>query len=318
MKRALTLMCVVAVLLAGVSLAEAAKAVVSGNGISAAKDAKAAGAEAANKAKAALGDCKATLVLVHYSGPMIGKAAQVAEGVATVFDKDIIYGCGAYSAITQDDNNATVAVLALGGDAAVTAVVAEAPNPKQDVACGTKLGEQLKDAAAQGPGKVLLLFGACHIPRNNQVVKGICSVLGDTFPIVGAAAFADSVVAKGEVVQAKSNVALLITGNFACGFGLNKDMSPDGLISSATKTFETAIGDKKDKVAIVLVFDCGGRRGAMLKNKNFPKELEAMKAAAGKAPIFGFYGSGEMGCKATGAAPTGVGYHISACAIVNE
>ena len=165
---------------------------------------------------------------------------------------------------------------------------------------------------------MLLLFGACHIPRNNQVVKGICGVLGETFPIVGAAAYQDSVVAKGEVVKAKSNVGLLLTGKFTCGFGLKKDMSREGLINSARETFQSAIGDKKNKVALMLVFDCGGRRGAMLKQKIFPKELEAMKAVAGKAPIFGFYGSGEMGCPAAGAPPKGVGYHIATCAIIPE
>jgi len=143
-------------------------------------------------------------------------------------------------------------------------------------------------------------------------------VLGETFPIVGAAAFQDSVVVKGEVCKAKTNIGLLVTGRFACGFGLMKDMSPEGLIDSARQTFKTAIGEKKDKVALVLVFDCGGRRGAMLKQKSFPRELEAMKEVAGTAPIFGFYGSGEMGCAATGAAPKGVGYHIAACAIMTE
>jgi len=43
-----------------------------------------------------------------------------------------------------------------------------------------------------------------------------------------------------------------------------------------------------------------------------------MKEVAGAAPIFGFYGSGEIGCPGTGAVPQGVGYHIAACAIIAE
>ena len=65
----------------------------------------------------------------------------------------------------------------------------------------------------------------------------------------------------------------------------------------------------------MLVFDCGGRRGALDKQKIRGDELAAMKAVAGKAPIFGFYGSGETGPMKTGEAAVGVGYHIFVCAI---
>jgi len=288
-----------------------------GNGCSLATEAKAAGEDAAKKAKAGLGDAAPKLVLVHYGDKLIGKAAEVIEGVAAVFPKELIYGCGAYSALTQEGNDAAVAVLALGGDVAVTAAVAATKGPKDDAECGKQIGEALKDAAAKGPGKALILFGACHIPRNDQVVKGLCGVLGEKFPIVGAAAFRDDIFVKGELVKG-SNVGILLTGSFACGFGLMKDMSVEGLINSARETLKTAIGDKKGKLALVLVFDCGGRRGEMQKNKNFEKELEAMKEVAGATPIFGFYGSGEMGCAGSDAAPKGVGYHISACAIATE
>ncbi len=306
-----------AALLACGAEALAAGKLAVGNGISAAPEAKAAGEEAAKKAKAGLGDAAPKLVLVHYSGPMMAKANDVVEGVAAVFPKDIIYGCGAYATLTQESNNAQVAVLALGGDVAVTAAVAPTAGPKDDAECGKKLGEALKDAAAKGPGKVLILFGACHIPRNDQVVKGICGVLGEKFPIVGAAAFQDDIFFKGERAKS-SNLGILLTGPFACGFGLAKDMAPEGLINSARDAFKSAIGEKKDKVALVLVFDCGGRRGEMQKHKNFEKELEAMKEVAGSAPLFGFYGSGEMGCTGPDAAPKGVGYHIAACAIIAE
>jgi hypothetical protein len=313
---------VVSALVAAVALACGAQALAAGklavgNGISAAADAKAAGEEAAKKAKAGLGEAAAKLVLVHYSGPMMGKAAEVVEGVAAVFPKDVIYGCGGYSALTQESNSAAVAVLALGGDVAVTAAVAPTKGDKDDAECGKQIGEALKDAAAKGPGKALILFGACHIPRNDQVVKGVCGVLGEKFPIVGAAAFQDDIFAKGERVKG-SNLGILLTGDFACGFGLKHDMSVEGLINSARDAFKAAVGDKKDKLAIVLVFDCGGRRGEMQKNKNLEKELEAMKEVAGAAPIFGFYGSGEMGCAGGDTAPKGVGYHISACAITTE
>ncbi len=60
---------------------------------------------------------------------------------------------------------------------------------------------------------------------------------------------------------------------------------------------------------------CGGRRGKMLKDNSFAKEVEAMKAVAGDIPIFGFYGSGEIGHKDNDSPARGVGYSIAACAI---
>jgi hypothetical protein len=284
------------------------------NGQSSLKNAKAAGAEAAAKARAALGDAKPKIVLVFYSDPLMTAPDKVVEGVASVFDKDLIHGCGAYATVTQDSNDAPISVLALGGDVEVTTAVAETAGKDDDANCGKKIGEQLKAAAAKGPGKVLLLFGACHIPRNAHVTKGVCSVLGETFPIVGAAAYKDDILVKGELTR-KSNIGILVTGKFSCGFGMKKDMSKEGLISSASDVLKSAIGGKK--ASLVLVFDCGGRRGAMKdKHKNFPEELAAMKSVAGDSPIFGFYGSGEMGCARAGEAPKGDGYHIAACAII--
>jgi hypothetical protein len=40
-----------------------------------------------------------------------------------------------------------------------------------------------------------------------------------------------------------------------------------------------------------------------------------MKTAAGDTPLFGFYGSGEIGHRKNGEASCGDGYHISVCAI---
>jgi len=309
---------IVVVAFALVFAATAAQAgIASGNGQSVLTDGKAAGAEAAAKAKKGLGDAKAKIILVFYSGPLMKDPAKVVEGVATVFDKDSIFGCGAYTTLTQDSNEALISVLALGGDVSVNTAAVAVAGKDDDSACGKKIGQQLKGPAdaASGKGKVVLLFGACHIPRNHQVTTGISSVLGTDVPIVGAAAFQDDIIVQGELTK-KSNLGILITGKFACGLGMKKDMSKEGLISSASDVFKSAIGDKKDKIAIVLVFDCGGRRGAMQKHKILPKELEAMKSVAGDKPIFGFYGSGEMGCIKTGDAPKGDGYHISACAII--
>ena len=303
---------------AGLRDARAGTGLVCGTGMSLSTDARAAGVEAATKAKQAMGAVTPKVVLVHHSGALFKGYAHMLDGVTSVFDKSIVYGCGAYAALTHESNNAHVSVLALGGDIGVNVAVAKTAGKADDVACGRRLGESLKQAAqADAVGRVLVLFGDCHIPRNDQVVKGLRGVLGDAFPIIGAAAYQSAIYVKGQRVTG-SNLALLVTGPFVCGFSLKKDMSREGLVTSARDCVRESVTRRKGNPALVLVFDCGGRRGAMLKHKNFPDELAAMKAAAGNTPIFGFYGSGEMGPAKTGAPAKGVGYHIAACTIFVE
>lgn len=296
----------------------AAMAAPFGIGQSKATDAEAAGAEAAQQAADALEGEKPQLVLVFNSDALASDHEAMLAGVSGVFDADVIHGCNTYSPLTSEGSDSTVAILAIAGDVEITIATAETAGPDDDVACGKRIGEQLQAAAAApATGRLLLLFGACHVPRDNQLVQGVSSVLGETFPIIGGAAKGDLTYAKGKSIP-NSNVGILFTGDFSVGTALKKDMSKEGLITSAGDAFREAIGDNGQRLVLTLVCDCGGRRGKMLENGNYPEEVAAMKAAAGDSPIFGFYGSGEIGCDGTGAAPAGVGYHIATAAIFAE
>ncbi len=291
------------------------RAIEVGNGLSQEKDPAAAGADAAKQAKAALGDVDVKLVLV-FNGPAVKDRDALLGGVASVFDPSVTYGCPGYNPLTQAGNAGDVAVLAIGGDVQVATAIAPVEGGDGHAACGKQIGEALLDASkAKAAGRVLLLFGNCHVPKDNDLVLGACSVLGEKFPVVGGASLGGGVYYEGKVVGG-NNVGLLLSGDFTCGFAMKKDMTPEGLIASAGDSCKQAIGDGGDKLALMLVFDCGGRRGAM--GANLPKELEAIKAAVGDAPIFGFYGSGEIGHNDNDSPSRGDGYHISACAIINK
>jgi len=282
------------------------------------KDAKAAGAEAATRAKAALGEQQAKLVLVYHGPDLFEDAAKLLDGVTSVFDPSIVYGCSGYAPLTHQGGQPQVAVLALAGDLRVTAAASETAGKDDDLACGKRLGDSLKEAAGvEAAGRVLLLFGDCHVPRNDTVVKGVAAVLGNDLPVIGGAAFRGRSYFQGKIVE-RTNIGILLSGDFKCRLALLQDNSPEGLITSARDAFQKAIGDDRDKVVLTFAFDCGGRRGKMLDIGNLDQELEAMKQVAGTRPIFGFYGSGEIGCTSNEAAPRGVGYHISACAILGE
>ena len=281
-------------------------------------DAAAAGSEAAKQAKAALKGTAAKVVLVFDSiGGKADAKQKILDAIAKSFDASIIYGCSSYNAITPVGGSATVGVLALGGAVRADAALANLDGGHE--ACGKKIGEALKDAEAKtkNRGRVLVLIGDCHVPANDKVVKGVCGVLGEKFPVAGGAAMGGWTYCKGKVVP-KSNLGLLISGEFRCSFSLKKAKGnkPMDVVNAAGVAFREAIGKDKDKLALVFAFDCGGRRGQMGKDR--PKELKLMKDAAGAAPVFGFYGSGETGPPDNDSAPRGVGFHICACAVIGK
>ncbi len=286
-----------------------------GTGLSMKTDAQAAGIEAAKAAKAALGAQEPKLVLVYDAEAIIDKAKML-EGVCSVFDASVVYGCPGYGPLTQESNQGNVGVLALGGDIGVSIAVAKTDGDHQ--ACGERIGTALLEASkTDAPGKLLLLFGDCHVPADDDLVKGVCSVLGETFPAIGGASRTEpdkngDVFTQGKIASGQ-NIGILLTGDFRCGFAMKKDNSPEGLITSARDAVKEAFAGQNP--ALAFVFDCGGRRGKM--EDNVPKELEAIKEVAGDVPLFGFYGSGEIGHLNNGTPSRGDGFHISVCALTS-
>ena len=143
-----------------------------GNGLSQLDDAQQAGAEAAKQAKEALGSAKAKVVLVYdclKNEP--AEKEKLIEGVGSIFDKAIIFGCSSYSPLTQQSNEGKVGVLAMAGDIDVTSAVAALHDDYQP--CGVKIGAHLKQQGVpDSKGKVLLLFGDCHVDKNDALVAG--------------------------------------------------------------------------------------------------------------------------------------------------
>ena len=312
--------CLVCVVFVGLMMptasgAAAAPAVVAGTGHSALKDAGKAGVEAATKAKAALGGQAAKVVIVFDSLPgKVPVKEKLLAGVGKVFDASIIYGCSGYDPITQESNFGTVGVLAIAGKIEATGKASNLEGGHE--ACGRRIGEALKPSVPEKGGRVVLLFGSCHVPADDKLVKGVCSVLGEKFPAAGAAASkGEFAYCKGKVLR-KSNIGLLLTGAFKCGFATKDGKGVEGVISSARDAVAQAAGADKSKAALVFAFDCGGRRGTLKQDR--VKELDAMREAIGKVPIFGFYGSGEIGPKDNNSPARGVGYHIAACVIIPD
>ena len=301
-----------------VATACAADSLTVGVGSSANDNARSAGEEAARSARAALGTGEAKLVLVFAARKQVG--AELVAGVASQFDKALIYGCEGYAPVTAAGNfpaqghtiKSGVAVLALGGEftmTVATAAVAKTTDRQQGFAeCGRKIGEQLKPAlGAPTAGRVILTFGNQHVGTNQPFVAGVTELVGSGIPVVGAAAGGDAAqeIIRGELVKGW-NVAILLTGKFTVGTGLAGGKGD--LVGKADEAMAAAMTAAGNRPVLGLVFDCGGRRGDLVKQGKITAEYEAIKKRAGNVPFFGFYGGGEIGVPAAGAAAQGVGF----------
>jgi hypothetical protein len=291
---------------------------VVGTGASSEKDPQAASAEAAKQALLALGSTKPKLVLV-FDQAEAGEA--VLRGVNSVVDPSIVFGCESYSPLTEQGNNPKVGVLAIGGDVDVQPAMAKLDGGHK--MCGQKLGLEIKTTmpANKPSGELMILFGSCHEPSDDQLVSGVRAELGDKFPVVGAA------VSRGEAVyyQGKAmkgiNVGVVIRGSFRCDFACKQAQGDgkDKLVSSAKDAVAQVCGSSvgsaavRPSPALLFIFDCGGRRGQL--GDQLQTEFDEMKKAAGGAKMFGFYGSGEIGPVDNDSPARGVGYHIVACAV---
>jgi hypothetical protein len=320
-------MLVASVALGFAAQAESSRALVAGTGASTLADAKAAGTEAAKLAQAALGGEPAKLVVVFAARKQL--TPELVSGVAEVFEKTLISGCEGYAPLTAAGNFADqgheiksgVSVLALGGKAEVKLVadvVRKEDGKDGFTMCGQRIGEQLKTAVAASSGrKLIFTFGNQHVGSNQPYVEALLKALGEYVPVVGAAAGGGGAkeIVRGEVVTG-ANVAVLISGNFKLGLGLcggNGD-----LVAKAEESLAKSVKAQPGKPALVLVFDCGGRRGEMFKQKKLADECAKIVSITQSAPLFGFYGGGEIGTASVNEPAKGVGFSVASAALFVE
>jgi len=301
----LALVVLAAVAMHGPALAE----IVAGSGLSTDADPAAAGKAAAEQAKKALGEKPAKVVLVFECYPRPDKA-KILGGIASVFDKALVYGCSGEAPITTHGNpkGKSCGILALGGDIEVAAAVTPKIGGKYPEA-----GEALAKALPKmDSAKLMILFGNCHIPANKALVEGAQAVLGKELMIIGGAASGPSSDSffKGEI-QPDAAVGILLGGKFKVAAASAGGTGNDVVIKSATETATTATAQLGTKPAVAFLFECRGRQGTV---KNIADELVALQGVLGKTlPLIGFYGSGEMGPEK--GVCTGFGYHVVACVI---
>jgi hypothetical protein len=286
-----------------------------GVGMSSLADPFRAGAEAALRARKALGGIGAGAVLVF--DRLEGNAdarRRLMEGIGWFFDTEIVFGCNGFGPIVRESNTGTVGILALGESIAVASACADVAGNHE--ACGAALARSLKPSLEKAAGgKLAVLLGDCHVPANDSLVRGFAGVAGSALPVVGGSCPLNGFIYDRGVVKQGVNIALLLSGEFRLGFGMKAAPQPEAIPSTARDAAAAAVGDRAGDLALLLVFDCVSRIQAL--GARAPEELAALREVAKGAPLFGFYGSGEIGMDAVGAQPRGAGAHIAAAAFMH-
>lgn len=318
------------------------------------KDPTTAAKEAAEKLKAALGDRKPVLVLVFEAidrpvpkdDPEAEKKRDAAkqeilDAVAAVADKSIIYGCTSRGrCLTRDGADATVALMALGGDLQVTAAKAVIV-PKSDTKTLTAVGESLAEAlqpayekAAAQPGRAVILLGPIFAWGTQPLLTGLAKTLGPESVIAGAATTGEAPqYFQGQILR-RNAVAILLSGNFSTGTGMGegaaeksgqktpeeiaaeRKLTADQAVSSAKTAVAAAVGSAKDDTRVLLAFSCCSRGFTLAGLKRTNDELEVLNAAV-SAPILGFYGESEFG-RPTATAPAVIKAHYISLLVLRK
>jgi hypothetical protein len=202
-----------------------------------------------------------------------------------------------------------VGVLALGGDIRCRAAVTDIDEGQE--ASGRRIGAALKSKLPEAEdGRLVILLGACTVPRNAEFVRGVQSVLGSDVPMVGGAAAREQFVYYRGKAHSKCNLGLLLTGDFDLTFagGTAPSRTADEVIEVGGQVARRAFGSVKDRATLALVCNCTGRY--MELGDRYSEEFRQIKAAAGDTPFFGFYSNGEIGPLETGSPAKGVGHHV--------
>lgn len=287
---------------------------VFGVGGSSATNVAAAVAEAAGKAKQALGGAEPKLVLVYDA---LKDAEGVMKGVARVFNPAVVYGCPGGGVLTRESNTGTIAVLAVAGDVQVVAASAELKDDPEG--CGKRVGENLKPLLAGIPAdqtRVTLFFGQCNANINDSIVAGVQEVLGENIILVGGAQIGDVAYYQGKAIP-DSNIAVVLAGDFDCSVAREVGLEKEGVVPAARAAAERALEGVRDRAVFLFTFSCVGRMTNM--GEDVPEELAAVNAVTGgDLPLFGFYAGGEIGHEKNGEPAVGVGGNISLCAILKK
>ncbi len=299
------------------------------------EDPAAAGKAAAKALQKAMGNTAIKAVVMSECFEDREYKEKLLKGVCQVLPKDKVVGAATYGSFTQagcTDFDA-VCLLGIGGkDVKVSAQIVENMGTSkltfekdQDLirerlhAAGEKLvGEHDR----QDDDQLLILLADAHSPKVQYLVEGVQKGVGKDFPITGGCANKNAgqtfVYFNGQMVD-DAAVALMLSGKFHVALSGRMANEEQAVIQTAAEGAEEVLKKAKGDPAVVLSFNCAGRRSKL---KEYEDELAAMQGVLGnEMALFGCYCAGEIGPVDEPDAPRdvlsgGSGWHVMFTAIV--
>lgn len=233
-----------------------------GVSISKNKDTIKAGHEACKQALADAGG-SANLIIVFSS--VAHNQEDVLRGVRSVSKSIPLVGCSDAGEITnQGPTTGSIAVMALNADTIQCNLGAGTGADKDSFAAGKKAAQAVM-ATAEVPPSLFMMFVEGLAENGAASVRGVQSVMGRNFPIMGGSAGDDFKFEKtyqyiNDKVLNNAVIGVGLSGNFVFGVGVMHGWEPIGLPMKVTKSEGSKLIEIDGRPALSIYEDYFGKR----------------------------------------------------------
>ncbi len=247
-----------------------------GVGSSAGTDAFIEGANAARQALLSIKESKASAYIVF--AYVSYDQEKLLEGIVSIVGPDsTIIGCSTAGEITTEgpSNRDSIAVMALYSDnlkfySAIGSNITDGARK-----AGESVAKSIVDQISGNPD-VFMMFPDAFTGNGAEIVRGIASVLGDNFPIVGGTAGDGLVFEKtyqylNGKVYTGSVVALAISGPIKAGIGVRHGWIPIGTPRKVTRAEGSIIHELDGKPAINIYKDYFGKEAVDIEKEKLAR-----------------------------------------------
>lgn len=237
-----------------------------GVGISKRQDTVAAGREACKEALDKAGG-EANLIIVFSS--VAHNQEDVVKGVRAVSKNIPLVGCSDAGEITtQGPDSGKIAVMALNTDKIEYSLGVGRGADKDSFQAGKQAAEAV-DASSKTPASLFVMLMEGLAENGAAAVRGVQSVLGKNFPIMGGSAGDDFKFEKtyqymDDKVLSGSVIGVGLSGEFSFGVGVRHGWEPIGLPMKVTKSEGAKLIEVDGRPALSIYEDYFGKKAEEL------------------------------------------------------
>lgn len=228
-------------------------------------DSKQAGVEAA---KQALGSLGGEPIMAMIFASTVFNYQEVLSGVMEVIGEVPVVGCSSAGVITNEGvHEQTVSVLLATGDS-IEFTPIKIENISADMnEAGVKFGQAIDKVKG---AKLAFIFSDALSGNGTALVRGVMSVVGSNFPLVGGAAaddmhFKETVQFHNQEVLTNAAVGMVVSGEVRFAVGADHGWQPIGNTRTVTKAQGTTLYELDNKPAFEIYQDYFGDRASDFK-----------------------------------------------------